>query len=398
MKNLDFRTAWREIGIILIVFTGILILVATRYPFPSPFDELAQFSAVRSQFENPDLFADTSRYRLVMKTDPALWTTDTNYLNHPALYYLGLAPLLHFGHDVMLTRLANVVLTVAAMIAVIAAGCRILRARLERIVFALLVLSFPKTALVGGMVNNDNLALVAAAAVFAGLTGAPCAALLIAGGLALAGWTKLTALVALAFVVGAKLMMGGRPAILRPQTGLYAVGAVVGLLPFIVTFAETGHLFHINTTVFGLPPEARPVWTVAQYLQFFLTEIVEKWPAAERSLPVGLGIVVVALPLGLAMAGTVTDPKTRAVNLAYIIGAVATLCLHAAYGWYSFQSIGDMTIAQTRYYNVLWPGLALAATVAITRTKYARIAVPVSIIAYLTPTVVGGTFLALLSG
>ena len=385
-----------DVALIVTAFMCILLFVALRYPFPSPFDELAQFSAVRTQFENPDLFADTSHYFLVMKDDPARWTQNTNYMTHPALYYLGLSPLLQLGHDVLALRLANALLTVTAMIAMIFAGCRILQDRVERIMFAIFTISFPKTALIGGMVNNDNLALIAASAVFAGLTGARGSALFIAGGLALAGWTKLTALIALAIVVGAKTLLDGRAAILRRET-VYAIGGMfVGALPFIVTFAHSGHLFHVNTTVFGLPPEARPAITFMEYVQFFLSEIVRKWPAAESSISPAIGLLLVLIPLLLAALGIARDDRVRSVGIAYGIGIAGTLCAHIGFGWHSMQSIGDLTIAQTRYYNVLWPGIALAGAVATARFRSMKIVMPAIVVVYLAPTVIGGMFLSLL--
>ncbi len=391
------ENAWPTIALIVAAFVAVTIGIALRYPFPSPFDELAQLSVVRAQFEHPDLFADTRRYLMLDSSAPAQWTDKANYLNHPALYYLGLAPLLQFGDDVVVTRAANVILAVIAMIVTIAAGYRVLSTRFERIIFAVAAISFPKAALIGGMINNDNLALVAAALVFAGLTGAPGATLLIAGGLALAGWTKLTALIALAMVVAAKVLLEGRAAVWSRQTLFAGFGVVIGCLPFLVNFALTGHLFHVNTDVYGVPPDARPVASFAQYLWFFLSEIVSKWPAAEASLPRPVGIVLIHVPMFLAAIGLSVDRRVRTIGLAYLAGTLGTLCVHLAFGWQSFQSIGDQTIAQTRYYNVLWPGIAFAGAAAVAHLRRSRVVVSASLLAYLTPTVIGGVVLALFS-
>ena len=395
------ENAWATIALIVTAFVAVTIGIALRYPFPSPFDELAQLSVVRAQFEHPDLFADTRRYLMLDSGAPAQWTDKANYLNHPALYYLGLAPLLQFGDDVVITRAANVILAVIAMIATIAAGYRVLSTRFERIVFAVAAVSFPKAALIGGMINNDNLALVAAALVFAGLTGAPGATLLIAGGLALAGWTKLTALIALAMVVAAKILLDAntplnkRAAVWTRQTLFAGFGVAVGCLPFLVNLALTGQLFHVNTDVYGVPPDARPAASFAQYLWFFLSEIVSKWPAAEASLPQPVGIVLILVPLFLAAIGLSVDRRVRTIGLAYLAGTLGMLCVHLAFGWQSFQSIGDQTIAQTRYYNVLWPGIAFAGAAAVAHLRRSRLVVSASVLAYLTPTVIGGVVLAL---
>ncbi len=65
--------------------------------------------------------------------------------------------------------------------------------------YAAMVVMFPKLAVVGGMVNNDNLGVLATGIAIFGLvrwqgTTDRCAAALVALGMALAGWTKLTVL------------------------------------------------------------------------------------------------------------------------------------------------------------------------------------------------------------
>jgi hypothetical protein len=69
-----------------------------------------------------------------------------------------------------------------------------------------------------------------------------------------------------------------------------------------------------------------------------------------------------AVALGLAQAG-----RGRAIGTAFVIGLAATFVIHLWFGWRAFQELGDLTIAQTRYYGVLWPGLAVALTAAALR-------------------------------
>ena len=42
-----------------------------------------------------------------------------------------------------------------------------------------------------------------------------------------------------------------------------------------------------------------------------------------------------------------------------------TLAIHISFGWQAFQAIGEMTYAQPRYYYAVWPGMALAAAIAV---------------------------------
>ena len=55
----------------------------------------------------------------------------------------------------------------------------------------------------------------------------------------------------------------------------------------------------------------------------------------------------------------------------------------------------DLTIAQTRYYNVLWPGIALAGTVGIMAlTPARRVMRGLFLGFYMWPTALGGLVLA----
>lgn len=367
---------------------AILVLVAVNYHFPSAFDELAHISALRAQADNPDLFADTRGYLMVDALDISRWTTSANYINHPALYYLLLSP---FGGSVEALRLANVALSTLAIGIIFATGLRVFQQTADRVVFAILAVAFPKTLLIGGMINNDNLAMVAAAMVFAGMCGVPGGALLIAAGLALAGWTKLTALIALSAAVAILALVDWRKGLMRRETLLFAGGVAAGSIPYLVNLATTGKLFHVNATIFASAPGMKPDWGFADYAREFFTAFAMKWPAAEASLPLWLGAMLIMLPLLLALLGVITDERVRRVGTAYAIATAITLALHFGFGWQSFQEIGDLTIAQTRYYNVLWPGLALAASAGamrLGRLRYPAIAIMV------LPTIPGGIVLA----
>ncbi len=368
----------------------LLMLVAYLYPFPSAFDELAHISAIRAQADQPDLFADTRRYLMIDAQNLGQWTASPNYINHPALYYLLMSPL---GESVPALRLVNVGLSMLSIGIVIAVGLRMFRKTSERIVFAILVTAFPKTLLIGAMINNDNLAMVAAAMVFAGMCGVPGGVLLIAAGLALAGWTKLTALIALSAAVAILALIDWRKGVLRREYGVFAAGAAFGSLPYLVNLATTGKLFHVNASIFSSAPGMKPDWSFADYAREFFTGFVMKWPAAEASLPFWVASILIVLPLLLALLGTITDSRVRRVGAAYLVATVVTLVLHFGFGWHSFEAIGDLTIAQTRYYNVLWPGLALAATVGVMRLG--RLRYPAIALA-LVPTVPGGLLLALI--
>jgi len=197
----------------LVVLAHLLIALATAWhaPFPTEFDELQHLSVIRAQQEAPSLFPDHRAERILSLPSLAAWTDKPNYIPHPPLYYLALAPLSGGPAPSVLTlRLANAAMSAVALCLVLLAGWRLFPTEAGRVVFALMAAAFPKAAVIGGMINNDNLAMLAAALVFAGLAGAPGGVVLLAAGLALAGWSKLTAMVALGAVTLAWLWIEGR--------------------------------------------------------------------------------------------------------------------------------------------------------------------------------------------
>src|SRR5215207_4091517 len=197
----------------LVVLAHLLIALATAWhaPFRTEFDGLQHLSVIRAQQEAPSLFPDHRAERILSLPSLAAWTDKPNYIPHPPLYYLALAPLSGGPAPSVLTlRLANAAMSAVALCLVLLAGWRLFPTEAGRVVFALMAAAFPKAAVIGGMINNDNLAMLAAALVFAGLAGAPGGVVLLAAGLALAGWSKLTAMVALGAVTLAWLWIEGR--------------------------------------------------------------------------------------------------------------------------------------------------------------------------------------------
>ena len=353
--------AWLVIG----AYCAILIGVALSIPFPTRIDEIQHYSVIRAQYEHPALFPDWSRYLTVRTDDLRQWSPIPNYINHPSLYYLLLAPLMAFGGDPLLFRIVNALIaTLALLIVVVAVRRRFPADIVSPVWFALFAASFPKGAVVGGLINNDNMAALAAAALFAGLVGVPAAGWWIMVGLALAGWTKLTALLALAAVTGAWLGMRwrrGEIALTDPIVGLTALGLLIGAVPYLATLIQTGQLLWVNQDWWRVPMAERADYDLAGFASFFLRSMLFKWPAAETAF--SLPLILASLLASLAVAGIgLRRQVVRPIGLAYAVGIVALIAIHFFFAWRGFQTLGDLTTAQTRYYNVLWPGVALAAS------------------------------------
>lgn len=388
------------VWLVVATYCELVLGMALFVPFPSRIDELQHLSVIRAQFEQPALFPDWSRYLVLRGDDLTAWSNTPNYINHPSLYYLLLSPLMAVTSDPLLFRLVNVLLSTGALgITIFTVQRRFAPDIAPPVLFAVLAASFPKAAVVGGMVNNDNLAAVAGAMLFAGLAGMPGQALWLMAALAIAGWTKLTAFIALAAVAGAWLGLG----VLRGEIGwrdrvvrLAALGVVLGALPYLATFVRTGHLLWVNEAVWRVAPANRMHLDIPGFVEHFLTALVMKWPASEVGYAFPVALAGSLAPMLLAAIGICAGaPVVRRLALAYAFGLTFLFFTHFLFGWRSFRAMGDITIMQTRYYNILWPGIALAATVGLTRLmrrwKYAGWA---ALAACLSPTLLGAMILA----
>lgn len=379
--------------VVWIYFT-MTLLGALSSPFPTIFDELQHYSVIRAQFEDPALFPDWSRYLLLRESDLTHWSQTPNYINHPSLYYLLLAPLMGVTSNPLVFRVIDVLLSTGALtIVAVAVHRRVPGQIAPPALFAVMAASFPKAMVVGGIVNNDNLAAMASAVLFAGLVGLQGEAWWIAAGLAIAGWTKLTALIALSTVVCAWLGVRVISGSLKPwdRIVLFAgAGVTLGAIPYLVTYMRTGHALWVSEAAWRVPTAERAHLDLAGFSEYFLKLFVLKWPASEGLYSYPVAIVGLLTPLLLA-AMCMRERVLRPLTMAYAVGVSVLFTIHLAFGWRSFQELGDLTIAQTRYYNVLWPGIALAATTGASRlSQHWKPAKWVAAVICLSPTVLGG--------
>ena len=347
---------------IVAVYAAMLIGVALAVPFPNWIDELGHFSMIRAQYDAPALFPDWSAYRMLDVAELSRWSDDPNYINHPALYYLLLAPLFALGADPLPFRLLNAAMGVGALVLMLVAVRR--RCGVDAVSpawFAFAAAAFPKAAVVGGAINNDNLAMLAAAGLFAGVMGMPGAGWWLLAGLAVAGWTKLTAFVALGAVAGCWLalrLMRGEVRWSDPLIRCAGAGVMIGAAPYLVTLARTGQVVWVHAATWYVPPGERTALDFPGFVGHFLRTMAHKWPAAEGAFPLWAVLGMLALMAGMVVLGA----RTRVVRgpvLAYGFGIMVLLAAHLIFGWRSFAALGDLTIAQARYYNILWPGVAL---------------------------------------
>jgi hypothetical protein len=354
----DSKNSWAILLAAIAFHAACIALVITFVPFPSAFDELQHLSFVRWIERHPELFPHYEAMR-VLTPDLRRWAGAT-WLPHPSPYYFLMAALDQASGSILGLRLANAVLSLGAVAALLATGFRELRTDGERTVYAVALVAFPKLAVVGGMINNDNLTLaVAAFGLFALLRWRDRPGdWTIAIALAVAGWTKLTALLMLGFALGF-LALQLRPRGLRPYASA-AIGGALGALPTLVNLARYGApLWHGMAQY--TPPAQRVHLDFGGYAALFSREMVDSWAALQPSNPFCLLGAAVVLAAGVVLCATRwrRDPAP----VALVLATVPAVMLHLWFGWQAYLRDGFLHEAQTRYYYVVWPGFALAAAI-----------------------------------
>jgi len=374
---------------------GVASAVAVYSFFPSTYDEIAHISFIKALAETPVLFPHYGAYRLLDPKNISLWTSEPNYLAHPSLYYLFMAPIWNVsGGNVLVLRLTDAALSGFGLTLTALAGARLIEAPRTKLLFILLVFCFPKNPVIGGIVSNDNFVLIAAGLFFWGCASPRHRTLFLCLALILAGWTKLTALVGLGAAAGVLVLYSSlhdsKPLFPRAYIAL-ALAVLLSLAPYIVNFVRTGHLLYVPQNSFWIIPDGRREHLdLFGFVQLFFRQIVNKFPAADRMMNDTLPLSALVVLSLLAFVGKGED-KARRVAISFLIAFAVFVPIHFSYAWQTFLSSGQNSDAQPRYYNELWPGFTLALALAcatIDRGKWPVAAVAVAILCLL-PTAAG---------
>ncbi|MDE2578065.1 MAG: hypothetical protein KGL46_04600 [Hyphomicrobiales bacterium] len=340
------------------VFAAGALNIALVTPFPAPIDELEHYSFMRALASAPTLFPHYGTYR-VLSTDLSHWTDRINYIAHPPLYYLLLAPT---PADIATLRFINVAIATLGVAFSAAAVARLAPSRVSALVSVVLVTAFARTIATGGLINNDNLVVLETGAVFFVLSGQKDRPGALALLLALTGWTKLNGFVALALIVGALHLVEivrGRAGLFSRRSFILVAGVLAGFVPTI------GNLVTIHAAVYApadflfVPEAARRqfdgFWSFAD---FFVHRLGQKFPPVEGSFD---ATPLLAAILGVAIAGLFAErDRLRDMNAAFLVALAAFFAIHLVYGWRSYVAFGSISDAQMRYYNALWPFIAFA--------------------------------------
>jgi uncharacterized membrane protein YhaH (DUF805 family) len=343
--------------------------------FPASLDELQHFSLIRTLEASPRLFP---AYDSLRDLDPRTlqFTAQANYLNHPSPYYLLMGLVDRAAHgSVLALRLTDLGLSTLAVLIMLVAGFRALAGWKERALFALLLVLFPKLGAVAGLINNDNAALLATAIAFLGLVEwqrRPSAAtgLLLAAGLALCGWTKLTVFLMAGFavVIAEALRVARSRRAPLVAYGALAAGFGIGAAPTLLNLLSYGRVLH-HSTAQAVPLALRVHLSFGRYAVIFMGNMVAKWAAVEPStilqalgLALVLALAIAAIAVGSRRLRDARGDRTAAawrVAIALMAATLPVLLLHLYFGWRTYVEDGFVDMAQARYYYGVWPGFAL---------------------------------------
>jgi hypothetical protein len=361
-------------AILALVFHAVNgLFAAAMGAFPASLDELQHLSFIRAMGQAPALLPRYQDLR-VLGAHATRFTAAPNYLNHPSPYYIAMGWADRaLGGDIAALRVIDLGLSLAAVGLMLLAGCRVLRGWKERAVFAAALVLFPKLGVVAGLINNDNAALLAVAVAFFGLVewqARPSKrhALVLAIGLALCGWTKLTVLLMMAFgaaIAEALRWRAPGPRPVPPALAIIAAGLALAAVPSLANLAAYGRLLY-HSSAHVVAPAARVALSFPQYGLVFFRDMADKWSALEPAGLVqrlGLGAIVGlgawAAIRGGGATGEAEDAAAWRVARGLILAAIPVMAIHLWFGWRTFVEDGFVEMAQVRYYYGVWPGFAL---------------------------------------
>jgi hypothetical protein len=350
----DRLAAWAFWGALAFHAASVLAFaLITRYP--DSFDEMAHLAYVRWEALHPSLFPHFEAWRL---PDGRL-----NYLTHPSPYYLVLAAIDAAFRSIGLLRLVNAAISTAAVAIILVAGRRSLP-RDGFPVFAAVTVLFPKLGLLGGIISNDNAALLAAAVFFVALVEWPRRSWLMALALSLCGWTKLTALIMAALALAFTLLARReRPA---PRHALAGLGLAAGLIPTAANFVRY-HAAVYTTPERLIPLAQRPHLGFLEFARQVGWDLIRTWPAKDGASALWIATLVLILALGGYGAWRARRERPWILGLA--AATLPSALIQLGFGWRTLQAFGWNDVYTARYYYVLWPGFAAALALLWTQTK-----------------------------
>lgn len=377
---------------IIIVFLCVHLtttfLIYKAAPYPTDLDEHQHLSYALHMVQNPSFFADFPGMYEVDQNDLSAFTGPKVRLKHPTFYYfmIGLFadPVnLSLQENAKRLRLANVAVSFLAVLILLVAGATVFREPEQLFAYTAVVALCPKIGVLGGMINNDNLALLGAAITTLGLAklmrGRPtmAIALLIGGGFAIGALAKLTAGLILGFMVLFVHVIAVRkifPLDRAKTTYLLCilVFVAVGVSQYVVNVYLYGSPIYPPTGREPIPETERILLDPWHYLRWFLFVIGERWATfrSDAGDYISLFLVMSLSILGTwhGMKATAQDPfhkRTALLAAISLISAVIILAINYGVAYRGHLETGYLSGMHFRYYLPAWGGIAMGAALGL---------------------------------
>lgn len=362
--------------LLLLVFIFSASFAAARKDVTKGFDELAHISYVAELQATPG----GVRLEKLRMLDPASFqfTEAASYLNHPSLYYRGLAvvgpPIEGRPASVLWHRLINVAIVTVALGLLFALSHSIARSSLETLILTVPMFCIPFLAALAGSVNNDNLGFLSGALVLFGSwrfvttnrTSDLGIALL---GVVVAGAAKLTAVMLCGPFLVLFLALA-RPKMTGVQMGSTAVALALGAFPYVMLWSAYGSPAPDTPAQHALLVEgaAAAGWAglprlgPVAYGMHFLFDFIAAWKPllTQRTALQAAMLLLPSAALLLAAAGTAgavirwqRNGRARLPEALVIAGSAAiavTLFVHGVFSYGRHLETGWLMDAYPRYY------------------------------------------------
>lgn len=365
--------AWVTAGLILL-FVMIAVAVVFAFPIDDVFDQIQHYSFILALRDHPTLFPDYGSYRILAR-DLVTWTSEENYISHPPLYYLLMAPLTAMapGHPELL-RFVSVGLAIGGLIFAFVG----LRHRFPttggRLLFAILLFGPAEAVKLAGFINNDDLLVLESGVLIFALFGRERRPVLAAVMLAAAGWTKFNGFVALAAFVGSSHLLavaGGRDRLFGRAGMLQLAAVAVGAVPTVAVWLTWGRLVwipdHYPSWFDVTAPEMRATIGFTGYAWRFFHELGWRFPFKSDTvdaLPLLAALALLALPALRPRASE--DGRSRDLARASVIATAFFTTVLLVFGWRIFVTTGLSTVGLPRYFLMLWPSFAFTVALGVT--------------------------------
>lgn len=383
----------------ILAFAIQCLIYALVAPFPVPFDEHAHVSYALHIAQTGDPIPSLDDLRLISLEHPTAWSETSNYLNHPSAYYsvmAAVAGLVPGSSSIIAMRLANVALAVTAVGVALWIGWKASWPLAGQLTFVAMVVATPVLPVLGGIVTNDNLAILGGVVCCAGIY-ALCSKTrpsggwrIVALGFALASLAKLTAALLCGFLIMFTLAWlvarNGRGALVA-STWIAFGCCLLALIPYVALVAEYGSpapLTNGQAELLARRLDQLPGWRehrfdLPGYATHFAISLLAFWPPAPPESSFGRVLLIMpVLSLTVAVYGFVVAVCRRnsdAVTGLIVCGGLAiaaVLMIHFYFSYERHLETGWRKGIYPRYYLPLLPVIPAAAAFAVSRIQRPR--------------------------